>query len=211
MGTHDQNQTDSARRGHSDRAGRRRRRWAPGAFGLLGVALLAGAVFLALPDLGGIARAVPRARHHAPARSALAFHAAARSARAGRAPAPAVNYARLMRLEQVKVALAPGSAAITLPRSYLGLSIEYWGLPRYESHPDTFARVLSLLRVAGNGPMILRIGGDSADRTYWEPRARRLKGPFFKLTPGWLSETARLVRRLRVRLILDLNVVADSP
>jgi hypothetical protein len=211
MGTHDQNQTDSARRGHSDRAGRRRRRWAPGAFGLLGVALLAGAVFLALPDLGGISRAVARARHHAPARSALASHAAARSARAGRAPAPAVNYARLMRLEQVKVALAPGSAAITLPRSYLGLSIEYWGLPRYESHPDTFARVLSLLRVAGNGPMILRIGGDSADRTYWEPRARRLKGPFFKLTPGWLSETARLVRRLRVRLILDLNVVADSP
>jgi hypothetical protein len=116
-----------------------------------------------------------------------------------------------MKLAQVNVALAPGSRAITLPRSYLGLSIEYWGLPRYESHPHAFARVLSLLRVAGNGPLILRIGGDSADRTYWDPRAQRLRSRFFALTPGWLTETARLVRRLRVRLILDLNVVADSP
>jgi hypothetical protein len=199
MNAHDPNQTATAVRGHRDRPGWRRR--TPGVLGLLGVALLAVSVSLALPDRGGISRAVARAPRHA----------AAGSAGASRARARAGNDARLLKLAQVKIALAPGSRAIALPRSYLGLSIEYWGLPRDESHPHTFARVLSLLRVAGDGPMILRIGGDSADRTYWDPRARRLRTDFFGLTPGWLSQDARLVRRQHLRVILDLNVVADSP
>ena len=221
MAAHDPNHTDAAMRGQADRAGRRGHPLAAGVLGLLGVALLAVVVSLALPDRGGISRAVARARHHAlaqtpraagaPVGSERGAHLAGRSALGARARTQAVNDARLGKLAQIKVALAPGSPAIKLPRSYLGLSIEYWGLPRYESHPRTFARVLAMLRVKGSGPMILRIGGDSADRTYWDPRARRLSGRFFALTPGWLSETARLVRRRHLRVILDLNVVADSP
>jgi hypothetical protein len=202
MHAHDPNQTRPAAPGPGDFITLRRRRRALGMLGLLGVALLAAAASQAQPDHVGTPRAVARARHHTPAGP---------SRRSAAAAASPVNDAGLRRLPQVKVALAHGLPAITLPRSYLGLSIEYWGLPRYESHPHTFARVLSLLRVPGNGPMILRIGGDSADRSYWDPSLRRLRGRFFALTPGWLSETARLVRRLRVRLILDLNVVADSP
>jgi hypothetical protein len=220
MATDDHNQTQSAMPGdghsHGRRAGhrsrRRGRRQAASVLGPLALlALLAVAISVALPDHEGIPRAIARASHHASARSARADRGSTATARAALVRAARPNDARLMRLPQVRVRLSPGATEIKLPRSYLGLSIEYWGLPRYERHPQTFARVLSLLRVAGDGPMILRIGGDSADRTYWDPHARRLGSYFFALTPGWLSNTARLVRRLRLRVILDLNVVADSP
>lgn len=109
------------------------------------------------------------------------------------------------------VTLEPGSRTIPVPGSYLGLSAEYWALPRYELWPGTFARVLSLLRVRGGGPLVLRIGGDSADHTYWDPRALKLPAGSFALTPRWFTRLAEVVRSEPLRLILDLNLVADSP
>ena len=63
----------------------------------------------------------------------------------------------------VVVALAPGSRPTPVPPSFLGLSTEYWSLPGFAGHMATFARVLSLLHVPGDGPLILRVGGKSAD------------------------------------------------
>jgi len=101
--------------------------------------------------------------------------------------------------------------AITVPTSFFGLSTEYWAMPRYERHMPIFNRVLSLVRVPGEGPLILRVGGDSADHTYWDPSGRRLPPHAFRLTPGWLRRAAAVVGNLNLRLILDLNLAADSP
>jgi len=35
-------------------------------------------------------------------------------------------------------------------------------------------RVLAMLHVPGDGPVLLRIGGDSADEALWEPRTRKM-------------------------------------
>jgi hypothetical protein len=94
--------------------------------------------------------------------------------------------------------------------SYLGLSIEYWGLPLFERQPRAFERVLSLLRV-GRAPLILRVGGDSADRSFWDPGPRRLPLWAFRLMPRWLRLTRALVQDSGARLILDLNLVTASP
>jgi len=98
-----------------------------------------------------------------------------------------------------------------VPDSYLGLSIEYWGMPLFERHLTAFARILSLLHVPGDGPLILRVGGDSADRSLWDPGARKLPQWVFRLAPRWLTSTNALLRRTVVRLILDLNLVTASP
>ncbi|MGZ4222982.1 MAG: glycosyl hydrolase family 79 C-terminal domain-containing protein [Solirubrobacteraceae bacterium] len=107
--------------------------------------------------------------------------------------------------------MSPGDRATPVPPSFLGLSTEYWSLPGYASHLATFARVLSLLHVPGDGPLILRVGGNSADHTIWAPRLRTMPRWVFELTPAWLQAARTVVRRLGVRLILDLNLITDSP
>ncbi len=98
-----------------------------------------------------------------------------------------------------------------VPKSFLGLSTEYWTLPVYARHLGLAERVLSLLRVRGDGPLLLRIGGDSADHSEWDPRGRVLPPWQFGVTPRWLADTRRLVEATRLRLILDLNLLTSSP
>jgi Glycosyl hydrolase family 79 C-terminal beta domain len=105
---------------------------------------------------------------------------------------------------------APGHAT-SVPRSFFGLSTEYSSLPVYEQHLRLFERVLTLLHVRGNGPLVVRVGGDSADDTFWEPNAGRTPPWAIGLTPQVLARTRRLVRRDGVKLILDLNLITGSP
>ena len=73
-------------------------------------------------------------------------------------------------------------------------------------------RALSLVRVRGDGPLILRVGGDSADHAFWDPDAGARCRPWaFSLAPKWLGQARALVRTLGVRLILDLNLITDTP
>lgn len=98
-----------------------------------------------------------------------------------------------------------------VPRSFLGLSTEYWTLPFDERHVLLFRRIISLIHVAGDGPLVLRIGGNSSDYTFYAPRARRLPPWAFGLTPAFIDRTARVVRAMRLRVILDLNLVTGTP
>lgn len=107
--------------------------------------------------------------------------------------------------------VTPSVDVAAVPRSYLGLSTEYWALPLYAARMTLFERALSLLRVPGNGPLVLRVGGDSADHAFWDPRLRRLPRWAFTLTPKWLRLASTLVHGLGVRVIVDLNLVTDSP
>jgi hypothetical protein len=111
----------------------------------------------------------------------------------------------------VVATIAPATVPRPVPRSFLGLSTEYWSLPAYESNMPVFGRVLSMLHVAGQGPLVLRVGGNSADHTFWEPAVRRLPRWMFQLTPAWLRAARTLLQRFSVRLILDLNLVTDRP
>jgi hypothetical protein len=117
-------------------------------------------------------------------------------------------------------ALAPAQADVRIgslrhtmrvPRSFFGISTEYSSLPVYEQQLPLFERVLSLLHVGGDGPLVLRVGGNSADDTLWEPRAGRTPPWAIGLTPQVLRRTRRLVRRDGVKLILDLNLITASP
>jgi Glycosyl hydrolase family 79 C-terminal beta domain len=114
-------------------------------------------------------------------------------------------------LAQATLTIGPKLSTAPVPSSFFGISTEYWTLPLFERDAPAFERVLSLLHVAGDGPLVLRIGGDSADHSFWSPRARKMPGWAFALTPAYLSRLRALVQSDRVKLIVDLNLLTDTP
>jgi hypothetical protein len=114
-----------------------------------------------------------------------------------------------------QITVASDAARSAIPRSYLGLSTEYWALPLWSGEMPLLERALSLVRARGDGPLILRVGGDSADHAFWDPNAGAGGVPLpswaFSLAPKWLGQARALVRTLGVRLILDLNLITDTP
>ena len=110
-----------------------------------------------------------------------------------------------------QVSVSADAALRPVPRSFLGLSTEYWALPLWADQMPLLERALSLVQVRGDGPFILRVGGDSADRSIWDPSAAPMPPWAFSLYPSWLRQARALVRRLAIRIILDLNLITDTP
>ncbi len=74
-----------------------------------------------------------------------------------------------------------------------------------------FRRIVALIHPAGDSPLVLRVGGDSSDHTFYVPRLTRLPRWAFGLTPTIISRTARVVRAVRLKVILDLNLATGTP
>jgi len=167
------------------------------------IALAALLVPLALPNRAGITRAVAGSRRSVahPSSAPAARRPAPAPAVVPAGPAPAV----------ASVTIARGASTVPVPASYFGISTEYWALPLFERNTPVFERVLAMLHEPGDGPLVLRIGGDSADHSFWNPKPRRMPGWAFALTPSFLARLNALVRRDRVKLIIDLNLVTDTP
>ncbi|HET9094264.1 MAG TPA: glycosyl hydrolase family 79 C-terminal domain-containing protein [Solirubrobacteraceae bacterium] len=124
-----------------------------------------------------------------------------------RAPATAHGgMAALPRLD-ARVRLTHGRP-LAIPRSFLGISAEYWTIPDWAREVGTLARITGQL--ATDGPLRLRVGGDSADRASWSPK-RELPEWAFELTPAWLRQADRIVRDAHLQLILDLNIMSSTP
>ncbi len=193
----------AARAGASAASGGRVRRGGVGRPVLIAAAAVALAsifVLLAAPDRVGVPRAAAR----------TTGVTAARAAGMARLSLMTQFDSRRLRLAQAQVAIKSPASLVSAPRSFFGLSTEYWTLPLYGRRLSLFDRVLSLLHVRGDGPLVLRIGGDSADHAFWDPTLRRVPPWAFRLTPAWLRQTSRIVHRVGVRLMLDLNLVTGS-
>ena len=101
-----------------------------------------------------------------------------------------------------------------IPAGFLGLSLEYFGVEPYVgSDPSAIDPVLvQLIRnlTPGQAP-VLRIGGDSTDWTWWpNAHVRAPGGVTFAIDRRWLAVTRALARALGARLILGINLEADS-
>jgi hypothetical protein len=112
----------------------------------------------------------------------------------------------------ISVGATPGSTP--MPPGFLGVSMEFSAVHQYTgSDPSAINPVLvQLLRNLAPGQTpVLRIGGDSADWTWWPtPGALPPDGIRYALTPGWMASTRALVQALGAKLILGLNLAAGS-
>jgi hypothetical protein len=168
-----------------------------------GLAILAALLVpLALPNRDGITRAVAGSRH--------SFVAVATSA-PGRRPTSA-HGSTAPPQPQATLTIGPDLSTVPVPRSYFGISTEYGNLATFESsNMPVFERVLTLLHVPANGPLVLRIGGDSADESMWKQGVKHMPSWAYPLTPRYLSRLKALVERDGVKLIVDLNLITDTP
>ena len=155
---------------------------------------------LALPDQDGITRAVAGS----PANT-VAVTATPTTAAVAPRPAPALTGPR------ASVTIGANDGGIPVPSSFFGISTEYSTLPLFERDTPVFERVLSMLHVQGDGPLVLRIGGESADQSFWRPPWKHMPQWAFELTPGYLARLGALVRRDRIKLIVDLNLMTETP
>lgn len=120
-------------------------------------------------------------------------------------------------LAQTQVTASVGSTTTgqAMPPGFVGVSFEYRALHIYTgSDPAAVDPVLiNLLRglAPGQSPVI-RVGGDSADDTWWPMRgALRPPGVTYSLTPGWLRVTKALAAATGGQLIMDLNLASGRP
>jgi hypothetical protein len=124
------------------------------------------------------------------------------------AAAPLVTTASQPSRPQVVVTMAGQGTPTNVPRSFLGISTEYWTIPVWARHLSLLGRVLST--ITPYGPMVLRIGGSSADQTFWAP-SKELPEWIFETNPSWLRQVRQVVTRFGARVILDLNLVTATP
>jgi hypothetical protein len=113
------------------------------------------------------------------------------------------------------VTVQAGKPGRGVPFGFLGLSLEYGSVEAYAgTDPSALNPVfVQLVRnlVPGQAP-VLRIGGDSADRTWWPtPGLARPLGVKFAITDRWLAVARALAGTLRARFIVGLNLEAGSP
>ena len=101
-----------------------------------------------------------------------------------------------------------------IPSAFVGLSIETTTLEAYAgSDPLAIDPVFEELfrNLAPGQRPVLRIGGDTADWSWWPvPGIARPPGVFINLDARWTAVARALSDALSARLIVDLNLEADS-
>jgi hypothetical protein len=103
------------------------------------------------------------------------------------------------------------------PAGFLGLSLEYSALEAYTGADPAaldpvFVQLLRNLAPAPGEPIVLRIGGNSTDATWWPVKGvSPPAGVRYALTPAWLAATRALAGAVNGQLILGVNLAADRP
>ena len=103
-----------------------------------------------------------------------------------------------------------------MPQGFAGVSLEYGALHTYTGRdPDHINLVLlNLMRnlVPGGQTTVLRIGGNSADKTWWPIRGQIAPGGItYGLNNSWMRTTHALAKSLGARMIMGVNLAGGRP
>ena len=104
-----------------------------------------------------------------------------------------------------------GSTGRPIPGRFLGLSFEVNELGSYIQEGPTFDRTISLLRPRSGGPIVVRLGGKSADDAFWDAPTLGMPSWVFEIGNDWLAQLSSLAKRDRLEVTLDLNLAVHSP
>src|SRR5579884_2088750 len=114
----------------------------------------------------------------------------------------------------IAVKVSPTPVGRPIAPGFLGFSMEYHAVRTYTgTDPNAINPVLvQLIRdLNPHQSPVLRIGGNSADQTWW-PLPGVIRSPSINLTlnRSWLATTRALAVETGGKLILDLNLKLDS-
>src|SRR3954453_400860 len=110
------------------------------------------------------------------------------------------------------VSVAPTRLGHEVPRSYLGLSVEWDSVEAYGRHAPALQRLVAPLARSQRG-LALRIGGNSGDQSWWNPGGRRRpRTVLHNVTPRTLDALAALRRAAGAGPVtLGLNLALRDP
>jgi hypothetical protein len=131
----------------------------------------------------------------------------------GSAPASAAGAAKAP-AGDVTLGIGGRGRRQAIPGGFVGLSLEYPAVAAYAgTDPSAVNPVfLQLIRNLNPGQLpVLRIGGDSTDWTWWPVAGMSQPGGVnYTLTPDYVSVLHNLATTLGAKLILGINLEADS-
>jgi hypothetical protein len=116
--------------------------------------------------------------------------------------------------ESVIMRVAPRAITRAIAPGFLGLALEYSGIREWVGSGTAPNPVLvQLIRnLDPAGRPVIRVGGLSTDHSWWPvPGMREPLGITYNLTPAWAHSLQSLARTLDARLVLGVNLEADSP
>jgi len=117
------------------------------------------------------------------------------------------------RADQATVSVFGRPHGGALPNNFLGLAFTYRPIPGWVGRPSEPVDpvFLQLIRnLSPHGHPLLRIGGESADHSWWPiPGYRKPYGITYDLTPAWTTAARRLAAAAHARLMLGVNLQAD--
>ena len=110
--------------------------------------------------------------------------------------------------------LSTGAAGRVIPAGFLGLSTELYAIPSFAGDDPNALNpaFLQLVRNLTPGARpVIRLGGDSTDWVWWPvPHTKTPPGIRYTLTPRWMQITKAFVKATNARLILGINLEANS-
>jgi len=114
----------------------------------------------------------------------------------------------------VTMSVAAHSITRPIAPDFLGLALEYSGIREWVGSAASPNPVLiQLIRnLDPVGRPLIRVGGLSTDHSWWPvPGMRQPLGITYTLTPAWAQSLQSLTHALNARLLLGVNLEADSP
>lgn len=103
----------------------------------------------------------------------------------------------------------------TVPAGFLGLSVEWDSVAKYAGPHGLRAAALGRLLepiIRSQGPLGLRIGGDTGDEAWWNPQhLPRPPAVLQDVTPATLADIAALARGVHADVTLGLNLALGDP
>jgi Glycosyl hydrolase family 79 C-terminal beta domain len=118
---------------------------------------------------------------------------------------------------QASVSMSVTGRAITRPIApgFEGLALEYSGIQGWVgsgTQPPNPVLAALIRNLDPVGRPVIRVGGLSTDHSWWPvPGMREPLGITYTLTPGWAQSLLSLARTVDARLVLGVNLEADSP
>jgi hypothetical protein len=121
--------------------------------------------------------------------------------------------ARPARADQATVSVSGRPHGGSLPNNFLGLAFTYKPIPSWVGPPSAPVDpvLVQLIRnLSPHGRPLLRIGGESADHSWWPISGyRKPFGITYDLTPAWTTAARRLAKAAHARLMLGVNLQAN--
>ena len=119
------------------------------------------------------------------------------------------------RADVLSATVTPTPTGPTMGPGFVGVSFEYRAVHQYTGRDPAHIDPVLVALLNGLAPgqsKVIRIGGNSADDTWWPIRGVVPPGGInYSLTPGWLRSTRALAADTDAKLILGINLAAGSP